>query len=76
MFRVERHVWRTADGRLVEHGHPDAAVLAYAAGQDVPDAEAERSGLKAMRKPLDKARARAADKGSVVAIKSEGVSRG
>lgn len=24
-----KRLWRTSDGRLVEDGHPDAAILAY-----------------------------------------------
>jgi hypothetical protein len=65
MFKVERHLWRTADGRLVQGGHPDAAVLAYTAGQEVPDDIARRDGLlpvKSKAKPADKAAARPADK--------------
>lgn len=44
---VNRRVYRTADGRLVEHDDPEAAFLAFPAGEDVPDAEARRSGLAA-----------------------------
>lgn len=42
---VQEQVWRTDSGRLVEPGHPEAAFLAFAAGQDVSDREAERLGL-------------------------------
>jgi hypothetical protein len=62
MFVLEHHVWRTADGRLVRTGHPDAAVLAHAAGTEFTDAQAEHLGLKAMRKPADKSIAKPADK--------------
>lgn len=68
MFRVDRHVWRTEDGRLVPHGDPDAAFLAYPAGAEFSDQEAARRGLtellaghatqldaKAVDKPADKA---------------------
>jgi len=33
---LNHHVWRTADGAHVPHGHPDAAFLAYPAGDLVP----------------------------------------
>lgn len=65
MFRVDSHIWKTSDGRLVEHGDPDAAFLAFAAGQEVPDDIARRSGLVAFRaraKPADKAMGKPADK--------------
>lgn len=45
MFRVTKHVWRTNDNRLVFTGDPDAAFLAYPAGTEVPDTEAQRRGL-------------------------------
>jgi len=41
----DRHWWRTADGRLVPHGHEDALFLAYAKGIEVPDHLAEQIGL-------------------------------
>jgi hypothetical protein len=67
MFTVERHIWRTASGELVEHGHPDAAVLAYAAGDQVPDEIAAKDRLsrfakKSTPKPEDKAVAAPANK--------------
>jgi hypothetical protein len=37
MAKTEQHIWRTTDGRHVPHGHPDAAILAYPAGGEVPD---------------------------------------
>ncbi|WP_327047284.1 hypothetical protein OG320_05165 [Microbispora sp. NBC_01189] len=45
-MRAEQRVWRTADGDLVDDGHPDAAVLAYAAGDELTAADAERYGLR------------------------------
>ncbi len=44
-YRVPAHVWRTTDGRLVKSGHPDAAVLAYAAGDEMSEDEAKRRGI-------------------------------
>lgn len=59
-MQTDQHIWRTADGRHVPDGHPDAALLAYAAGDTVPDevldeltGDTKRS--KARRKPADKA---------------------
>jgi hypothetical protein len=61
-------MWWTADrSRLVPTGDPDAAVLAYTAGDEVADSEAARVGLvpaKATAKPLDKARTPSANKGA------------
>lgn len=75
MFKVESHIWRTAAGELVEHGHPDAAVLAYAKGDQVVDELAAKDGLsrfskkaapkaedKAMPPPANKAAAKPAAK--------------
>jgi len=62
---VTRHVWRTEDGRLVEDGDPEAAFLAYPAGSELGDAEAERLGLpltKQAAKPADKTRVKPEDK--------------
>lgn len=36
-MKHDAHIWRTGDGRHVPHGHLDAAILAYPAGDDVPD---------------------------------------
>lgn len=44
-FRVPEHIWRTRDGRLVLSGHPDAAFLAYARGDEMSEAEARRRGI-------------------------------
>lgn len=69
MFKVPRHIWRTTDGRLVQHGDLDAAFLAYPAGEEFTDHDAEAKGLlavypneKAVDKPADKAVAKPADK--------------
>ena len=35
-------LWRTADGDLVEDGHPDAKFLAYGDGDEVPEGEQVR----------------------------------
>lgn len=64
MFTVEKHLWRTEDGRLVETGHPDAAVLAFAAGTELADAVAEQQGLKSKPKPSDKAMPAPSNKGA------------
>lgn len=47
MITVQRRVWRTDGGKLVPDGHPDAAFLAYAPGEQVPDLVAARVGLTA-----------------------------
>lgn len=51
MYTVDKHIWRTAEGTLVEHGHPDAAVLVYPAGTEVVDADAKRLRLADIGKP-------------------------
>lgn len=61
-FKVETHKWRTADGKLVDTGHPAAAVLAYPAGSEIPEDIAEHEGLKASSKPQDKSVAKPQDK--------------
>lgn len=67
---VQGQVWRTNDGRLVPSGDPDAAFLAFAAGQEVADREADRLGLsdylKSRDKPQDKAITRPQDKGTTL----------
>jgi hypothetical protein len=42
---ADRHYWRTSTGGLVPTGHPDAEVLAYPAGDDLPDEVARELGL-------------------------------
>lgn len=63
---LDRHWWRTADGRLVPDGDPDAAILAYPHGHEIPDHLAEKVGLAAAVKqaaqPANKMAARPADK--------------
>jgi len=80
MFRVPERLYYTADrSRLVKHGDPTAAFLAFIANQELSDEEALRFGLtqpvvavetldnapveKQRPRPLDKAAARPADKG-------------
>jgi hypothetical protein len=69
-------IWRTADGRHVTDGHPDAAFLAYADGDQVPEdvlAEVEDKpkrrgrppGSKSRPKPDDKQAAKPDDKGGL-----------
>ncbi len=64
---LDRHWWRTEDGRLVPDGDPDARFLAYPTGQEIPDATARQLGIlddepKAKPAPANKARAKPADK--------------
>jgi len=62
---VPEHVYRTEDGRLVRHGDPAAAFLAFARGDEVGDLEAGKNGLSdlfASEKPTEKAQAKPADK--------------
>lgn len=63
-MRAEQRLCRTADGRLVADGHPDAAFLAYLPGDDVAEKdEAELKPVKkAAAKPADKSMAKPADK--------------
>lgn len=66
---LDKHWWRTADGDLVPDGNPEAAILAYTRGQEIPDATAKQLGIladesdeKAKPAPANKARTRPADK--------------
>jgi hypothetical protein len=45
LYNVERHLWRTKDGRLVPTGDLDAWILAYAKGDQIPEEIALREGL-------------------------------
>ena len=50
------HVWRTETGRHVPAGHPDAAFLAAAPGDEIPDeviteTEPKKKGRKPKEKP-------------------------
>lgn len=38
-MKAGRRLWRTKDGGLVDDGHPTAAFLAYAAGDDLSRAD-------------------------------------
>lgn len=66
MYKVAERVYRTVDGRLVRHGDPAAAFLAYPAGAELSDEEARRSGLLELaeksRRPEDKMAGRPRDK--------------
>lgn len=69
-MKADRHYWATTDGRLVPTGHPDAGVLTYPKGDDIPDDVAQELGLiesapakQATAKPADKARAKPTDEG-------------
>lgn len=73
---ITEHIWRTTDGRLVRHGDPEAAFLAYPAGTVVADPLAEQVGLVAFTRdlmdaklgeqPQDKAVRRRRDKAATV----------
>lgn len=64
---MSARIWRTADGRHVPDGHPDAAFLAYGPGDQVPkDVLDEVEGKpKRGRKPADKQAPKPADKGGL-----------
>ena len=62
-MKIEQHVWKTADGRLVQDGDPDAAFLEYPAGMELADDLARKVGLLVDEpKPAKKAAAKPADK--------------
>ncbi len=44
-YKIPHHIWRTDDGRLVPHGDPEAAFLAYPAGEELTDHDAEARGV-------------------------------
>jgi hypothetical protein len=45
-YKADRNLYHNADkSKVVEEGDPEAAFLAIAEGQEVPDAEAARLGL-------------------------------
>lgn len=46
-YLVPERVYRTANGDLVPHTSVDAAFLAFAAGDQISDEEAERYGVRA-----------------------------
>ena len=75
MYRVPERLYRTVTGRLVRHGHPEAAFLAFPAGMELSDEEATRTGVlqyavgESMReKPMDKGADRTTDKGNVPGV--------
>ena len=47
MVVVTERIYRTDDGRLVGHGDPDAAFLAFPKGHELSAAEADRYGVTA-----------------------------
>lgn len=63
---TDRRLWRTNDGEIVPDGHPDAAFLAYAIGDQVPDDVAK--GLKLKPPAEDKLVEPAENKGSGLTI--------
>jgi hypothetical protein len=63
MYRVPNRLYRTVDGRLVGHNDPEAAFLAFPAGMELSDEEAQRFGLiPPEEKPEEKKTPRPADK--------------
>lgn len=72
MFRIPERLYRTADGRLVRHGDPEAAFLAFPEGEQMSEEEAERFGVLAFfgeknraEAPRNKQAPRPADKSAV-----------
>lgn len=62
-MKLDRKLWLTADkSKVVEDGSPDAAFLLGTEGTEVPDAEAERLGVKAKSAPANKARTASSNK--------------
>lgn len=51
-MKLDRHWWRTDDGRLVPDGDPAARFLAYPRGHEIPDHLAEKVGLAAAARAL------------------------
>lgn len=64
MTTASERLWRTKDGGLVRDGDPDAATLAYAAGDEIAKADADKvpAERKAKPAPANKARTKADDK--------------
>jgi hypothetical protein len=46
-FKVPERIYRTDAGLLVRHGDPRAAFLAFPAGYEMSDEEAQRWGVRA-----------------------------
>lgn len=69
-MKLDRRIYRTGDGRLVEQNDPDAAYLEYPAGTELSDHAARNLGLasdagegqKKRSKPRDKSRSAPEDK--------------
>ncbi|MBM7788858.1 hypothetical protein [Tenggerimyces flavus] len=67
-MKITEHVWKTVDGRLVPHGHPDAAFLEFPAGTEMGDDRARELGLlvddapKSRRPAANKQAAKSEDK--------------
>lgn len=63
VYTVPKHIWRTADGRLVPDGDLEAAFLAYPKGDELSDHDAEAQGvLGVYPEPSTKAVAEHGDK--------------
>lgn len=62
LYVTNRRIYRTPAGELVFGDHPDAAFLAYAAGDSMSEEEAIGLGLKAAERLADKTGAKPADK--------------
>lgn len=62
-MRAEGRIWRTANGELVQDGHPDSAFLAYAEGDEIDKADENRlPGAKSSPPPPNKSRAKTDNK--------------
>lgn len=46
-FKIPERLYKTTDGRLVRHGDPEAAFLAFPAGHELSEEEAQRWGVTA-----------------------------
>jgi len=57
-----KRLWRTADGRLVEDGDPDAVMLAYGADDELPKDEKAKPPAKRARRTANKQVRKTADK--------------
>lgn len=85
-YRVPERIYRTKDGRLVRHGDPEAAFLAFPEGEELSDEEAKRFGLlefekknrapqpeeKQAAQPEDKQAAKPEDKSATRSAASRG----
>lgn len=65
---LDRRIYRTVDGRLVEEGDTEAAFLEYPEGAELPDETARKLGLLKESKPAaNKARSAPANKAAKTA---------